>query len=575
VSGGKGRTMKSTALAISLLLGTSSLALAQFAPPPVYAGCAVPPSTYTNTWYIDPVNGNDATGNGSQSAPWKTAQSLVSTGTWGSPRLSTVPYWHAVPNVGWFWTPNANAPVHPGDLVLLASGNHGTLDVGIHATGHVIENGSAWLTIAAAPGATPVFTSIQMEGVDNVRISGVKVQNTVAGGKTLINVASPLNPTHDIVLDHLAVNSSDANDGWSTTAAFIAAAGTGMYLDDAATTSCVSATNNHLSNLLFGAEIGSSNGLFANNEIDHIGADAIDVGGAPLTIQSNYIHDMQPVEPTLYHPDMIQGQGSWHNPPGGSYTGLVIDSNIGIRQVDPNLSPIAPFALVQGIDAFDADWTDVRITRNVVVTSSCWSMSWAHSHGALFAQNTLAWDGYAPGVTNPSTGKEECGPTLNPYTGSHEFSGGGDHIVAVNNIAHAAYDYLESLTPASPPPPASAMTNNLVTAGSFAYWTTGPIFTAKPGVYQGNALLAVDPPAGVFRTFNRAAWQFDLHLAPGSPAIGLGIPETNAAMANLAAWPDLVLPAVDVEGTAYSATTPSAGAYAYTPAPVCTQNPPE
>jgi hypothetical protein len=566
--------LKAIRLAAILLASTSPAALAQTAPP-VYAGCAVPPTTYVNTWYFDPVNGNDTTGNGSLSVPWKTAQTLVASGAWGSPRLSTVPYWHSVPDVGWFWTPNANAPVHPGDLVLLASGNHGKLQLNVSAAGQMIENGTGWLTIEAASGATPILTNLQLEGIDNVHVSGIKVQNNIGGNgaNQLVKVASPLNPTHDIVLDHLVINSSDVNDSWPTTAAFIAAAETGMFLDDDPATTCVSATSNHLSNLIFGAQMGTTKGLFAGNEIDHIGADAIDVGGAPLVIQSNYIHDMQPVEPTYFHPDMIQGQGSWHGAPGGSFTGLVIDRNIGIRQVDPNLSPIAPFALVQGFDAYDGDWTDVKMTRNVIVTSSCWSMSWAHSHGALFAQNTLQWDGYLPGVENPSTGREQCMPALAPFTGSHEFSGGGDHIVAVNNIAAAAYLYLESLTPNAAPPPSSAMTNNLMTSGGIAYWTTGPIFIDKAGVYQGNTLLAIDPPVGMFRTFNRAKWQFDLHLAPGSPAIGSGVSQTNAVLADLAAWPDLVLPTTDIEGTPYSTTAPSAGAYAFTPAPVCVASP--
>ncbi len=139
-----------------------------------------------------------------------------------------------------------------------------------------------------------------MEGIDNVRVSGVKIQNAIGGNgaNPLVNVSAPFSTTHDIVLDHLVINSADVNNSWPSTSAFIAAAQVGMYLDDLPTTQCVSATNNHLSNLLFGASVGGGKSIFSNNEIDHIGADAIDVGGATLIIQSNYIHDMQPVEPT-------------------------------------------------------------------------------------------------------------------------------------------------------------------------------------------------------------------------------------------------------------------------------------
>ena len=45
-----------------------------------------------------------------------------------------------------------------------------------------------------------------------------------------------------------------------------------------------------------------------------------------------------------------------------------------IRQADPNLN--FPTYL-QGIDAFDEDWTDVTVTNNVIVTSACWGIAYA------------------------------------------------------------------------------------------------------------------------------------------------------------------------------------------------------
>ena len=50
------------------------------------------------------------------------------------------------------------------------------------------------------------------------------------------------------------------------------------------------------------------------------------------------------------------------------FQNVLIDSNLIVRQTDPRL----PFpTYLQGIDAFDADWTNVTVTNNVVITSAC------------------------------------------------------------------------------------------------------------------------------------------------------------------------------------------------------------
>jgi len=61
----------------------------------VYTGCAVPPSTFGNVWYFDPVHGKTeaAGGNGSQAAPWNNLQALTQAETgYSFPLLTTAPY---------------------------------------------------------------------------------------------------------------------------------------------------------------------------------------------------------------------------------------------------------------------------------------------------------------------------------------------------------------------------------------------------------------------------------------------------------------------------------------------------
>jgi hypothetical protein len=59
----------------------------------VYSGCAAPPSSFRQVWYVDPVNGKTpaAGGKGSQAAPWNSLNGVLSgywaTAGWDIPRL--------------------------------------------------------------------------------------------------------------------------------------------------------------------------------------------------------------------------------------------------------------------------------------------------------------------------------------------------------------------------------------------------------------------------------------------------------------------------------------------------------
>ena len=63
----------------------------------VLPGCAAPPSTFRNVWYIDPVNGKTQAdgGNGSQAHPWNSLEAVAAAVTgYPYPLLTTAPYTH-------------------------------------------------------------------------------------------------------------------------------------------------------------------------------------------------------------------------------------------------------------------------------------------------------------------------------------------------------------------------------------------------------------------------------------------------------------------------------------------------
>ena len=179
-----------------------------------------------------------------------------------------------------------------------------------------------------------------------------------------------------------------AESGWRASAwSGISAKGA----DHGADTTCVSVTNSHISKVIFGAEVMANNMLFSGNEIDRFGDDGIDYVASNISIAKNYIHDDLDLGNGA-HMDGMQGY------PGAS-SNVVIDSNRIIRQTDPKL----PFpTYLQGIDAFDGDWTNLTVTNNVVVTSSCWGIFYGSVHGGKIINNTVVDDGTDAGTKNPA-----------------------------------------------------------------------------------------------------------------------------------------------------------------------------
>ena len=185
----------------------------------VYPGCAEP-GPIGKVWYVDPVNGKTPAdgGNGSQTAPWNSLNGVLS-GNWAKagfsvpgytrPLLSTIPYLHVVTGVG-----RVNAadqigapPVQPGDEILLMSGQYGDIAIGAYA---LRTTNSAFVTIAAAPGQTPVFSSLTAYASSYFMFSGIKVQS-LGTARALVNISDggPAGPTSNIILHNLNVSSAD------------------------------------------------------------------------------------------------------------------------------------------------------------------------------------------------------------------------------------------------------------------------------------------------------------------------------------------------------------------------------
>jgi hypothetical protein len=256
----------------------------------VYPGCAAPEPTPNHVWYIDAVNGS-STGNGSAASPWASvAQAVSDIGTGASPYLSTIPYHHRGPTGAWVISPNPNAPINPGDEILLMNGNYGNIAIGAYDTE---TKNPEFVTIAAAPGQTPVLATLLLTSTSNWIFSGLAVQSlrTSTNSNPLIFVKDQgaSYPTSNIIFEGMTISSQANISGW--TQAYWAANGRNGFeapgSSGGANTTCISVTGSHITNVLNGVDLFANQTLFSGNEIDHFGDDALDYAASDLMITQN------------------------------------------------------------------------------------------------------------------------------------------------------------------------------------------------------------------------------------------------------------------------------------------------
>jgi Right handed beta helix region len=477
----------------------------------VYPGCAQP-DPMGKVWYLDPVNGKTPAGggNGSQTAPWNSLTGVLSFKLppgYARPLLSSVPYFHVVDGKRVYVADQLGSPpVQPGDTIKLMSGDYGDIVIGDYL--QQVVNPS-FVTVEAAPGQMPVFSTLYIRSTTKWVFKGIKVQSLLGTNNnkqalvTVTDQGAAL-PTSDIILDRMQISSADNTEGWTKPDWLARVRVFGIFArgnDHGADTTCVSMTNSHISTTIFGAEIWANNMLFSGNEIDRFGDDGIDYVASNILIAKNYIHDDLDLGNGA-HMDGMQGYP-------GSSSNVVIDSNRIIRQTDPNL----PFpTYLQGIDAFDGDWTNLTVTNNVVVTSACWGIFFSSVHGGKIINNTVVADGMMPMPGN-------CKPLVVVGDKTHQGSSSSGSIIR-NNIANglSIYDADPNMT----------MDHNICLGINgkcqiVTYVNGKPDWsTIKPGIHGDHNIIDGRGASGMFVNFNPGKFIYDVRPRPGAPAMGAG-----------------------------------------------------
>jgi parallel beta-helix repeat protein len=496
----------------------------------VYPGCAQPGAT-GKVWWVDQINGKSLAdgGDGSQAHPWNSLNAIVS-GQWGTngfsvpgytrPLLSSIPYIHVVNGRRALVADETNhPPVQPGDTIMLMNGDYGDISVGIYNT--QVPN-SDFVTVKAAPGQIPVLLSLYIRSTNKWVFDGVKVQSlfgTNNNKQALVTVTDQgaAHPTSDIILKNLQISTADSTDGWRKEqwvaqgrSGFREFGSPGDGTNGVPYTTCVAMTESHISNVRFGAVLMGNNSILSHDEIDHFGDDGIDYGASNLSITHNYIHDNFDVADGN-HEDVAQGQNGplLRGIPYNHFQNILIDSNLAIRQTDPKL---AFPTYLQGIDAFDEEWTNVTVTNNVVVTSACWGIFFSSVHNGKIINNTVVADGLLPMPGN-------CKPLVVVGDKTHEGPSSSDNIIR-NNIANGLSIY--------DPDPNMTMDHNICLGIDgrcqiLTYENGKPNWNVyKPGIHGDHNIIDGRGADGMFVSFDPTKFVYDLRLKSGAIAIGAG-----------------------------------------------------
>ncbi len=460
----------------------------------VPSGCDVPITSKTaQTWYVDPVKGKP-TNKGTSASPWDLATALGQA-------------WDASSSYG--STPKS---VHLGDTFLLASGNYGDLMLqGYYSSQIGYDNKTQFLTIKAATGATPVFTSINVLGAGGWIFQGLTVRQIAPNLPAhsygaLVQIEGD---NHDIIFDSNTIQSAASVTGWTTQANWLANAAVGISQGraDPNGMKCLSITNNTISNVGDGIQTGRGNYVFIkNNTLNYFIHDGIDYASNNLTIQHNLLTNrIDAGDSATTHPDFMQGQP----PDSSTYSNILIDSNIAIRQTDTNLpfaAQMNPTTNTQGIDEFDGNWANITITNNVLVTSATNGIAFSDVTGLTIANNIVLSDGVGDW------------PELGVFLGK---SGGFSTGVTIENNMTAQLVVAATMPSADVTVADNAvfLGGNFEWSGDKSYWDNSP--GALP---NGNQILDLQEPA-LFKNLtivSGAVTGFNLDLMPGTPVVGKG-----------------------------------------------------
>jgi parallel beta-helix repeat protein len=384
-------------------------------------------------FYVDPVAGNDLTGDGSPGNPWATIQYVVDN------KVDCTDQ-HGAPN-------NPGAPVKGGDAIVLvgAIGHGPQLDI----TGCY---NSAWVTIRAQTMHQPVFSFIHFRGGAYWRLEGLSFFNDSAGTMLRLEDHGTQGPVGHIEI----VNNQFTSGALPTIQDWLDRVSDGMRLysaDGPVVVRC-----NQLVNVGMAFVVSGDHMDVVGNTVEHFSRDGIATGGHFNRFVGNRIYDSVKLGDG-HHDDFFQSHMG-ANPDTSS--DLLITGNQFVNRYGPG-QPADSLGPTQCLSGFETGpKTRLRITNNLCKGDHWHGITWYDTNNSVIVNNTAVGGSNYPGLPSGSSAWPDyswisvdgIGNTIRNNITTRNLSGGDhNHEIAPGDVDLYFTDWLGldlSLAPGSP-----------------------------------------------------------------------------------------------------------------------------
>ena len=336
------------------------------------------PSGYIFTgrsFYVDPLLGDDQSGDGSPTRPWASIQSVVDsqvdcTDQHGTPR-------------------NPGAPVKGGDAIVLigATGHDENLDIsGCY--------NSAWVTIKAQIRHQPQLTSVHFRGGELWRLDGLSLVHDGGGIMVRVDDHGHHGPARDIQI----LNSRFTSGPLPTVQDWFDHVSDGMRLYSASgpvVTRC-----NEMVRVAMGFVAGGDGIDIIGNQIEFFSRDGIATGGHGNRFIGNRIFDAVALGDG-HHDDFFQSHMG-ANPDTSS--DIEITGNIFVNRYS-NAQPAGTWGPTQCLSGFEeGPKLRLRITNNLCKADHWHGITWYDTHDSVVVNNTVVGGSDYPGLPAGAAG---------------------------------------------------------------------------------------------------------------------------------------------------------------------------
>ena len=326
-------------------------------------------------FHLDPEHGSLANP-GTAESPWPGLEAVYEAGFIQRWTSAEKPYPEG--GVDTLVCENPDAPIEPGDTLVLHGGDHGEVRM------HDLHN-EEFLAIVAADGEEPVLQQLCLEAIERLLVDGLTIRNARDHddpdpilGKRLMSITAHgwHGPGRWILVRGCQIESAEDARAWNAPEWLEHARdGIVVRIDD------VALHDNVIRNVYFGINAISDRLSIVGNSVAHFGADGIQAMGTDQEISYNAISDSYDIDDN--HDDAIQ---LYPFRDGDRCERIVVRGNTIVSKTELDR---ALASRLKGIAATYERYFDCTIENNLIVTDAWMGILFRGAENVQIINNTL------------------------------------------------------------------------------------------------------------------------------------------------------------------------------------------